>query len=203
MHPDQYRLVACHRTLHQSQMQIVVDAVLVGIQTKLPNSVGKSHSLIRSRVFRSESGNESGRQWCRSSNRAGGRKPQVGISGHAIFVEDFHDHRCRLQPCQPCQVASRLGMTCPLQHPAGLGHQWKHVSRLHQIFRLRRTRRRAFDGSGPVAAEMPVVTPLAASMEMVKLVEWAVVLIDHQGQAQLLAAFRRQGGQINPCRSAP
>jgi hypothetical protein len=118
---------------------------------------------------------------------------QVGAARHrAVLVQDLDDHRRRRESGEARQVAARFRVPGARQHAARLRHQRKHVPGLAQIL-------------GPVSgatavrivcarscAEMPVVTPSAASIDSVKLVVQAVGVADHQRQAQFAAALARQ-----------
>ena len=71
-----------------------------------------------------------------------------------------------LEPGEPREVATGLGVTGARQHAARLRHQRKDVARLAQVFgpRVRRARRCESCARGR-SAEMPVVTPSAASID--------------------------------------
>ena len=99
---------------------------------------------------------------------------EVGQPRHrAVFVHDLADHAGRVEPGQARDVDRGLGMAGAHQHAALAGDQREDVARRLDIVgaalagRSRPAMVRARSG-----AEMPVVTPSRASMEVVKAVWW-------------------------------
>ncbi len=59
---------------------------------------------------------------------------QVRPARHgAVVVENLHQHRGGLESGEPCQIASRLGVSGAGEHAAGLRDQRKDVSRLDEV----------------------------------------------------------------------
>ena len=57
----------------------------------------------------------------------------------AVVVHDLDNDRCRLEPGQARQVATRLGVTGTRQHATGLRHHGKDVPGLAQVVRAARS----------------------------------------------------------------
>ncbi len=125
----------------------------------------------------------------------GGEHFQIGPPRHvAVLVEDFDDHRRRFQPGQPGQVAAGFGVAGAGQHAAGLGHQREDVAGLHQILGPGVGPHGGADGVGAVVGGNAGGHALGGfdGNGEVGGVGGGVVL-HHQRQAQLLAAFAGQG----------
>ena len=76
---------------------------------------------------------------------------QVGQTGHfAVFLEDFADHRRRLQTRQLRQVAARFGMSGAHQHAAVLRHERENVAGLDDVVRAGILLHRSQHGLGAV-----------------------------------------------------
>ena len=119
---------------------------------------------------------------------------EIRASRHgAVVVEDLDDHGGRLEAREPREIAARLGMAGARQHAAGLRHEREDVARLTQVLGRASRRTAVRIVCARSYAEMPVVTPSAASIDTVKFVRWSSVgVADHQRQAQLPAALARQ-----------
>ena len=96
---------------------------------------------------------------------------EVGHARHrAVVAHDFADDRRRREAGQPREVAARLGVAGAHQHAARLRHHGKDVARLHEVARAGLGGHRHATVRARSAAEIPVVTPFAASIDTVKLV---------------------------------
>ena len=100
-----------------------------------------------------------------------GQPLEVRAARHgAVVAQDLDDDRGRIETRQPRQITAGLGVSGARQNPARLGHQREHVAGLHQVPGLASGATAVRIVSARSAAEMPVVTPRAASIETVKLV---------------------------------
>ena len=119
---------------------------------------------------------------------------EVGDPRHrAVVVHDLADHAGRDQPGEAREIDRRLGLPDPLEHAAGLGLEREHVARLDEVARARLGSIATWIVRARSAAEMPVLTPVRASIETVNArLEGRLVLGRHQVEAELVAAL---GGQ--------
>jgi len=116
-----------------------------------------------------------------------GKRHEVRQARHAaVVVEDLADDAGGLEPRQPAQVDAALGLAGPDEDPARLGAERKDVARPDEVGRPRNFSSMAtWMVRARSAAEMPVVTPWAASMLTVNAVEYVeVFLLDHRREVE-------------------
>ena len=131
-----------------------------------------------------------------------GESLQIGASGHGpVFVEDLDEYRGRLEPGQAREVAAGFGMAGAGEHAAGLRHQWKDVTRLHEIRRRRARPDRGKNRGGAVRGrdarlDSPGRVDGDGELRALRL----AIVVDHQLQADRIASFagHRQADQTAP-----
>ena len=123
----------------------------------------------------------------------GGEQLQVGQARHgAVVLHDLADHGGGRSAGHRGQVAAGFGMAGAHQHAAVDRLQREDVAGLDQVAAASRCgATAACTVRARSAAEMPVVTPSAASIETVKAVPMLGAVARHHGrQLQPLAASR-------------
>ena len=97
----------------------------------------------------------------------------VAARHRAVVVQDLDDHGRGLEAGEPREIAAGLRMASAREHAARLRHQRENVPGLTQVARAaHRAATAAWIVRARSCAEMPVVTPSAASIEIVKFVVW-------------------------------
>ena len=132
-----------------------------------------------------------------AKSSSSGRRAMVP-SSFMISTITAEDRVRRAAPDPAC-----LGVSGAREHAAGLRHHREDVSGLAQSSGRASGATAVITVCARSCAEMPVVTPSAASIESVKLVRCSRCLADHQRQAQLPAAFlgQREADQAAPERA--
>ena len=148
----------------------------------------------RSSRFRDDSG--SGRRSCRSSNRARRERFELRTPRHgAVVAEDFDEHAGRPRPASRARSHAASVWPARVSTPPGCaasGKMWPGCTRSSSVAPRLRTAARIVCARS--YAEMPVVTPSAASIETVKfgVVRRGVMRSTIGGKRERSAALLRQ-----------
>ena len=122
---------------------------------------------------------------------------EIGQSGHrAIFVQDFANHRCRLEPCRVREIATSLRMTSPHQYATRTRHERENMPGLNQIRRPRVSAHGSLHRSSAVARGNPGRDPFSGfdrHREIRPVLGPVALRMHHQGQVQLSATGFGQG----------
>ena len=177
MYAHQRRIDAAQVALDQRDMHGAIDVIVVAVQHEI--AVRRLHDLLADALdvaFDVAFGIET------IANQIGdrayldivllGEALQVRAARHAAVLFENLDDRCgRLQPGKAGQIAAGLGMPGAGQHTARLRHDRKDMARAGCRCSGRAPgATAAWIVRARSCAEMPVVMPSAASIEIVKLV---------------------------------
>ena len=181
--------------------------VLVGDSRNSPNSV--SHRLLgdaldRALVAQAVADQVGDRADLEPMLRGEGL--EIRAARHrAVVVHDLDDHRGGLEAGEARQIAAGFGVAGARQHAAGLRHEREDVPGWRRSSGRASARTAVRTVCARSCAEMPVVTPSAASMDTREVgALLAIGLADHQRQAQLRGSARASAsGRSGRGRSAP
>ena len=96
---------------------------------------------------------------------------EIGTPRHrAVLVEDLDDRGGGIEAGEACEITTRLRVARARQHTARLCHDREDVARLAQVLGLASGATAAWIVMARSCAEIPVVMPFAASIEIVKFV---------------------------------
>ena len=190
--------------LDQRQMRGAAGAVDIGVQREFAVGGGNVLAGRRARpAFRCRRGSGSGRRWCRSSGRVRAAKSirsgRRAIVPSSFMISQITDAGSR--PAMPARSQPASVWPARTSTPPSLRRAAERCGRAGRGRRPWRCwPRRPASVRARSAAEMPVVTPSAASIETVKAVPcWVPVVARHLRQA---AACRQRSSvsvrQIRP-----
>ncbi len=196
MHPDHERFFGVDCSTNQHQVQVLFDHVAVGMQlkrTKFRNDFmggDVAHGFFSLHAVVNQVRDGSDFQFVLVRKLLQLRPARHG----AIFIQNFNQHSCWLQPGQHGQIDAGLGVAGTRQYTTRLGHKGENMSGLGQVFHAgigpdrsanrmgtvvsRNTRCNSFrglDGNGEIGGKP------------------ALVFIHHQGQTKLVTALPGQG----------
>ena len=129
---------------------------------------------------------------------------QLGPPRHrAVGIEDLADHPGRIEPGEPRQIHTGLGLAHPLEHAAGPGPERKDVARTAQIGRDRGGIDGHVNGGGAIGgrdAGGDAEPPLGIDADGERGGQLLGVPLGHLRQAELVAALtgERQTDQPPP-----